>query len=63
MAQYLCYQIKRNHKAKAGIDVNDFANDLLLWPVRLSREQQADSMGNDSKFIEAEGFEFEEEKK
>lgn len=52
-----------NHKAKAGIDVNDFANDLLLWPVRLSREQQADSMGNDSKFIEAEGFEFEEEKK
>lgn len=52
-----------NHKAKAGIDVNDFANDLLLWPVRLSREQQADSMGNDSKFIEAEGFEFEEEEK
>lgn len=51
-----------NHKAKAGIDVDDFANDLLLWPVRLSREQQAEAMGNDSKFIEAEGFELEEER-
>lgn len=51
-----------NHKAKAGIDVDDFANDLLLWPVRLSREQQAEAMGNDSENIEAEDFDSEEEK-
>lgn len=50
-----------NHKAKAGIDIGDFADDLLLWPVRLSREQQAEAMGNDSKVIEAEGFELEDE--
>ena len=51
-----------NYKVKAGIDIGDFADDLLLWPVRLSREQQAEAMGNDSKVIEAEGFELEEEK-
>ena len=52
-----------NYKDKAGIDVGDFANNLLLWPVRLSREQQAGAMGNESKFVEAEGFELEEEEK
>ena len=50
-----------NYKDKAGIDVGDFVNNLLLWPVRLSREQQAGAMGNESKFVEAEGFELEEE--
>lgn len=50
-----------NHKEKAGIDVDDFANDLLLWPVKLSREQQADAMGNDSESIEVEDFDSEEE--
>ena len=50
-----------NYKDKAGIDVNDFADNLLLWPVRLSREQQAEAMGNDSKIIEAEDVELEEE--
>lgn len=51
-----------NHKEKAGIDIDDFAKDLILWPVRLSREQQADAMGNDSENIEAEDFDSEEEK-
>lgn len=54
-----------NHKEKAGIDIDDFAKDLILWPVRLSREQQADAMGNNSEIIEAEDFdnlEEEEEK-
>lgn len=37
------------------------ADDLICWPVYLSREQQAEAMGNDSKIIEAEGFELEEE--
>lgn len=50
-----------NYKAKAGIDIESFAYDLLFWPIRLSQEQRAEAMGNDSKFIEAEGFELEEE--
>lgn len=50
-----------NYKAKVGIDIDNFADDLLLWPVYLSREQQAEAMGNDSKIIEAENFELEEE--
>ena len=52
-----------NHKEKAGIDIDDFAKDLILWPVRLSREQQADAMGNDSENIEAEDFDNLEEEK
>lgn len=63
MELFCMFSVYWNHKAKVGIDVDDFANDLLLWPVRLSREQQAEAMGNDSKFIESEGFELEEEEK
>lgn len=50
-----------NYKDKAGVDIDNFANNLLLWPVRLSREQQAWAMGNNSEIIEAEDFELEEE--
>lgn len=50
-----------NYKAKVGIDIDNFADDLLLWPIRLPREQQTDAMGNDSEFIEAEYFDSEEE--
>ena len=61
MEVYCLASVFWNYKDKAGIDVNDFADNLLLWPVRLSREQQAEAMGNDSKIIEAEDFELEEE--
>lgn len=50
-----------NYKEKAEIDIGNFADDSILWPVKLSREQQAEAMGNDSKVIEAEGFELEED--
>ena len=50
-----------NYKDKAGVDIDNFANNLLLWPVRLSRKQQAWAMGNNSEIIEAEDFELEEE--
>lgn len=51
-----------NYKDKAEIDIGNYADDLIRWPIYLSREQQAEAMGNDSKVIEAEGFELEEEK-
>lgn len=50
-----------NYKDKAEIDIGNYADDLICWPVYLSREQQAEAMGNESKIIEAEGFELEEE--
>lgn len=50
-----------NYKAKVGIYIDNFADDLLLWPIRLPREQQTDAMGNDSEVIEAEYFDSEEE--
>lgn len=50
-----------NYKDKAEMDIGNYADDLICWPVYLSREQQAEAMGNDSKIIEAEGFELEEE--
>ena len=50
-----------NYKDKAEIDIGNYADDFICWPVYLSREQQAEAMGNDSKIIEAEGFELEEE--
>ena len=50
-----------NYKDKAEIDIGNYADDLICWPVYLSREQQAEAMGSDSKFIEAENFELEEE--
>lgn len=51
-----------NYKDKAEIDIGNYTDDLIRWPIYLSREQQAEAMGNDSKVIEAEGFELEEEK-
>lgn len=45
-----------SHKIKAKIEIEDFAEDLLLWPSCLSGEQQAVAMGNDSERIEAEDF-------
>lgn len=51
-----------NYKDKAEIDIGNYADDLIRWPIYLSREQQAEAMGNDSKVIEAEGFELEKEK-
>ena len=54
-----------NHKEKAGIDIDYYADDLIRWPVYLSRELQAEAMGNNSEIIEAEDFdnlEEEEEK-
>lgn len=50
-----------NYKDKAEMDIGNYADDLICWPVYLSREQQAEAMGSDSKFIEAENFELEEE--
>ena len=50
-----------NYKDKAEIDIGNYADDLICLPVYLSREQQAEAMGNDSKIIEAENFELEEE--
>lgn len=49
------------YKKPSHISLEDWATDVLWWPVRLAREQQAEAMGNDSKFIEAENFELEEE--
>ena len=49
------------YKKPSHISLEDWATDVLWWPVRLSREQQAEAMGNDSKVIEAEDFEIEEE--
>ena len=49
------------YKKHSHISLEDWATDVLWWPVRLSREQQAEAMGNDSKVIEAEDFELEEE--
>lgn len=50
-----------NYKAKAEIEVGNYAADIAHWPDYLPREQQNEAMGNDSKFIEAENFELEEE--
>lgn len=50
-----------NYKEKAEIDIGNYADDLIRWPVYLSRELQAEAMGNDSKVVEAEGFELEDE--
>lgn len=50
-----------NYKAKAEIEVGNYAADIAHWPDYLSREQQADAMGSDSEIIEAEEFEIEEE--
>lgn len=50
-----------NYKEKAEIDIGNYADDLIRWPVYLSRELQAETMGNDSKVVEAEGFELEDE--
>ena len=50
-----------NYKAKAEIEVGNYAADIAHWPDYLSSEQQAEAMGNDSKVIEAEDFEIEEE--
>lgn len=49
------------YKKPSHISLEDWATDVLWWPVRLAREQQAEAMGNDSNIIEAEGFELEEE--
>lgn len=50
-----------NYKEKAEIDIGNYADDLIRWPVYLSRGLQAEAMGNDSKVVEAEGFELEDE--
>lgn len=50
-----------NYKEKAEIDIGNYADDFIRWPVYLSRELQAEAMGNDSKVVEAEGFELEDE--
>lgn len=50
-----------NYKEKAEIDIGNYADDLIRWPVYLSRELQAEARGNDSKVVEAEGFELEDE--
>lgn len=52
-----------SHKIKAKIEIEDFAEGLLLWPSCLSGKQQAMAMGNDSERIEAESFGDIEEKK
>ena len=52
---------KKKNKKPSHISLEDWSTDVLWWPVRLSREQQAEAMGNDSKVIEAEDFEIEEE--
>lgn len=49
------------YKKHSYISLEDWATDVLWWPVRLSREQQAEAMGSDSEIIEAEDFEIEEE--
>ena len=49
------------YKKHSHIILEDWATDILWWPVRLSREQQAEAMGSDSEVIEAEDFEIEEE--
>ena len=49
------------YKKPSYISLEDWATDVLWWPVRLSREQQAEAMGSDSEVIEAEDFEIEEE--
>lgn len=61
MEVYCLASVFWNYKDKAEIDIGNYADDLICWPVYLSREQQAEAMGNDSKIIEAEGFELEEE--
>ena len=50
-----------NYKAKAEIEVGNYAADIAHWPDYLSSEQQAEAMGSDSEIIEAEDFEIEEE--
>ena len=50
-----------NYKEKAEIDIGNYADDLICWPIYLSRELQADAMGNDSEIIETEDFDSEEE--
>lgn len=50
-----------NYKEKAEIDIGNYADDLIRWPIYLSRELQADAMGNDSEIIETEDFDSEEE--
>ena len=50
-----------NYKAKAEIEVGNYAADIAHWPDYLSSEQQAEAMGNDSEIIEAEDFEIEDE--
>ena len=49
------------YKKPSLISLEDWATDVLWWPVRLSREQQDEAMGSDSEVIEAEDFEIEEE--
>ena len=49
------------YKKPTHSSLEDWATDVLWWPVRLSREQQAEARGNDSKVIEAEDCESEEE--
>lgn len=50
-----------NYKEKAEIDIGNYADDFIRWPIYLSRELQADAMGNDSEIIETEDFDSEEE--
>ena len=63
MEVYCLASVFWNYKDKAEIDIGNYADDLICWPVYLPREQQAEAMGNDSKSIEAEDFELEEEEK
>ena len=50
-----------NYKAKAEIEVGNYAADIAHWPDYLSSEQQAEAMGSDSEIIEAADFEIEAE--
>ena len=61
MEVYCLASVFWNYKDKAEIDIDNYADDLICWPVYLSREQQAEAMGNDSEVIVAEDFEIEEE--